>query len=107
MHSWVDSGSASIMVQSSRLHLDPTCGAKLDTLKALDCSTGEDTSLSTTHDESSPTAHVSPVAISSSVVQAGEIGGITVGVVVIILLILIIMLLILMKFKPRKRYNIH
>ena len=37
LQSWVGSGRASIMVQSSRLQLDPTCDAYLDTLQAPDC----------------------------------------------------------------------
>ena len=34
---WVQDGSASIKVGSSRFHLDPTCDATLDNINALDC----------------------------------------------------------------------
>ena len=105
MQSWVDSGRASIMVQSSRLHLDPTCDASLDTLKAPDCeSPGEESSTTT---ESSAEA----AAAKTSGASVGEIGGIAVGVLIAVLLIILIVLVVLvimwkMKSKLSIRYKI-
>ena len=52
---WVASGSASILVQSARLHLDPTCGTALDTFQSLDCPIVEGTfePILTTHEHDS------------------------------------------------------
>ena len=37
IRNWVEGGSASVMVGSLRLHLDPNCDATLDNIHALDC----------------------------------------------------------------------
>ena len=103
MQSWVGSGRASIMVQSSRLHLDPSCDAPLDTLKAPDCEIpGEESSTTT---ESSEAA-----AAKTSGASVGEIGGIAVGVLIAVLLIILIVLVVLvimwkMKSKLSVRYQ--
>ena len=88
MQSWVGSGRASIMVQSSRLHLDQTCDAYLDTLKAPDCEGREESSTT------NPIASVSPAAANSPGASAGQIGGIAIGVIIAVLLIIFIVLLI-------------
>ena len=100
MQSWVASNSASIVVQSSRLHLDPTCDTMLDTLKAADClvKPGGSASPQTTQ-SSSPS--VKPAAISGHV-NIVQISGITVGVVVIALLAILIVLLIVVVLKKTK-----
>ena len=96
MQSWVGSGMASIMVQSSRLHLDPTCDASLDTLKAPDCEGSRELSITTT--TTTTTEIIIPSVSSESVhnknVSLGEIGGITVGILIAALLVIIIALII-------------
>ena len=109
MQSWVGSGRASIMVQSSRLHLDSTCSASLDTLKAPDCQGGEEkptTSVPTTPSEpTKPT--VSPSAAAASGSSVGEIGGVAVGAVIIVLLaILIVLVVVVMMRKWRAKLSI-
>lgn len=99
MQSWVESDTGSVMIQSSRLHLDPTCYTKLDTLFANDCVTPV-TPVTTppyiTASVKPPTA--APV---NSSISAGEIGGIAVGVVIVLLLIILIVVIILKKWRPK------
>ena len=105
MQSWIAGGKASIMVQSSRMHLDPTCGTSLDTLKSPDCPvigetvspTGGSIRLSK---PTPPTAK--PVPVIGGAASAGEIGGITVGVVIIALLVVLIVILILVMMRKWK-----
>ena len=103
MQSWVGGGTASIMVQSSRFHLDPTCIAALDNLKAPDCPIGEDVSQTTVTSRRPPQPTVSlPSATISSGASVGEIGGVTVGIVIIVLLAILIVLLILVMTRKWK-----
>ena len=37
LQSWVQSGEASVLVSSSRFHVDKSCDAKLDNIRGLDC----------------------------------------------------------------------
>ena len=109
MQSWVGSGRASIMVQSSRLHLDPTCDAYLDTLKAPDCEGGGEPS--TTIESTEPVASASPAGANSPGASVGEIGGIAVGVLVAALLIILIVLVVVvimwkMKSQLSVRYTL-
>ena len=97
-------GRASIMVQSSRLHLDSTCRSNLDTLKAPDCyGRGELGPVSPTPREPSPTnPRVASQAASGA--SVGEIGGIAVGAVIIALLavlIVIVLIVVMMKWKSK------
>lgn len=91
MHSWVASDQASIMVRSSRLHLDPSCSTTLDTLYANDCSNG------VSPPTASPLGHI----------NGGEIGGIAVGAVIVLLLIVLIVVIMLKKWRPKiiRRYT--
>ena len=95
MQTWVASNRASIMVYSSRLHLDPSCSITLDTLYATDCSNSQ-------RPISPPTA--SPL----SHINGGEIGGIAVGVVIVLLLVVLIVVIILKKWRPKiiRRYTL-
>ena len=86
MQSWVGSGRASVMVQSTRLHIDPTCGTNLDSLYDVDCA------------NKPPTASPSTGGHGFNV---GEIGGIAVGAVIAILLIALIVVIILKKWRPK------
>ena len=96
VQSWVESDTGSVMIQSSRLHLDPTCYTKLDTLFANDCVTPVTTPPYITASVKPPTA--APV---KSSISAGEIGGIAVGVVIVLLLIILIVVIILKKWRPK------
>ena len=88
MQSWVGSGRASIMVQSSRLHLDPTCDIQLDSLYDTDC----------LHN---PTKPPTAAPVNSRGVSSGEIGGILVGLVIILLLLVLVVVIILKKWRPK------
>ena len=100
MQSWVGSSRASIMVQSSHLHLDPTCDTYLDTLQSPDCPPGEQIqSLST-----SPIASLEFTKMTQSVsgddsesaAGAGAIaGGISAVVVVILAMLSVLLILVL------------
>ncbi len=103
MQSWVGSGRASIMVQSSRLHLDPTCGSSLDTLKSPDCEVVPRPPGRTNPTTASP--NLEPQAAQKSGgASVGEIGGIAVGAIVAILLVVLIVfiaVIVMMKMKSR------
>ena len=113
MQSWVESDIASVMVQSTRFHLDPTCYTKLDSLFAIDCIKDQvpvttlPPNTKPTTSESTPsvkpitsTPSVKPVPVNGSV-SAGEIGGIAVGVVIVLLLIILIVVIICKKWRPK------
>ena len=90
MQSWVGSGMAYIMFQSSRLHLDPTCNVKLDSLSdTADCIDSLDHT-TTSHYVTPTTVAQSVDVITIATVTGGvskrEIGGIAVGVAIIVLL---------------------
>ena len=107
MQSWVGSGRASIMVQSSRLHLDPTCGTSLDTLKAPDCEflpphlTTNPTNSPTNPTTGSPSIN-SLSGNSGGGVSVGEIGVLAVGGVIIILLAILIVLIAVVIMSRRR-----
>ena len=106
---WVQDGSASIKVGSSRVQLDPTCNATLDNINALDCDQIEKPpekvtetptkqvteeikgSESKDNSSSSQTAGILAVALITGVLQ----------LVVLIILLVIIVLWI----KKRKSYS--
>ena len=105
IQSWVGTGKASIMIQSSRLHLDPTCDAALDTLKSPDCPVVD------SPPSLKPTVHVrpQPSAVGEGI-SVGEIAGIIVGGVIIALLAILIVMVgvaIMRKWKSAnsKRYT--
>lgn len=122
MQSWVESGTASIVVgSSSRLHLDASCSTSLDTLRSADCpmisppvilTTDGKPDIPSTTKEEKPMATTSKQEdssgtkdrLNSSASRGGEIGGIIVGSLVVILLtVLIVMLAVFMwkKWGPR------
>ena len=107
MQSWVGSGMASIMVQSSRLHLDPTCDASLDTLKAPDCKVVffvEPT------DPTQKPSILSPVTgqSGSGGASVGTIGGIVVGGVTAVLLgiLIIVLIAVVTMWKAKSKLSI-
>ena len=114
IQSWVASGRASLMIQSSRLHLDPSCDAALDSLRSLDCpitsqpitTTGSKPVPKTTTQESKPETvskpDRQPIPGLSAAARSGEIGGIFVGSLIVILLIVLIVLLALVMLKKWK-----
>ena len=129
MESWVASGTASITVLSSRLHLDKDCSTPLDTLSDPDCpleveiptimpTTLPTTAvpMTTTLKEAKETStkpedkddklgpSVKPVVGEN--VRAGEIGGFLVGAIIAILLVVLIVVIIIIavrKFKYSKK----
>lgn len=102
MQFWISGGSASILVQSSRLQLDPSCDTLLDTLKAHDCPLGSSSPRPVVPTEAPP-SNKNPIVGGGS--NAGAIGGIIIGVVVAVLFAIFIILLVLVimnKWKPRR-----
>ena len=105
MQSWVGSGRASIMVQSSRLHLDSTCATSLDTLKSPDCEGGGDFTPKPPTDSSGKPI-TAPQSGSSGGASVGEIGGIAVGVLVAALLaILIVLIVVVIMWKMKSKVS--
>ena len=98
MQSWVGSGMASIMVQSSRLQLDPTCDTYLDTLQSPDCPLGEQ--LISTSQSLDLFTELSGHS-SESAEAAGAIAGSISAVVIFVALAVISALLILVFTKVR------
>ena len=121
METWVASGTASITVLSSRLHLDKDCSTSLDTLNDPDCplevettttivTTMETTTVpmtttlkevketTTTEDKQGP--NVKPVVGRN--IRAGEIGGFLVGAVIAILLAVLIVVIIVIVIRKSK-----
>ena len=86
------------MVQSSRLHLDPTCDTSLDTLKDPDCSAN---AAGSPKPNQSTNPSVTPAAATGGV-SGVEIIGIIVGIVIIALLAIMIVLLIVVILKKYK-----
>ena len=115
MQSWVGSGRASVMVQSSRLHLDPTCTTLLDSLKSPDCEGEGNPTPKPQSTDSSAASKPKPDSnpqIGSSGASLGEIGGIAVGGVIIALLAILIVLIVVvvmwkMKSKVSLRLNLY
>ena len=115
MQSWVDTGSASIAIQSSsRLHLDASCPTSLDTLRSPDCPFVSPPTIPTTMgrpepkttqkkpEETNKPASEDRTGLSASPTD-GEIGGMFIGVLVVLLLTVVIMLLavvLMRKWKP-------
>ena len=107
MQSWVGGGRASIMVQSSRLHLDPTCGTSLDTLKAPDCEITVSPPLTDSTKPTKPPPKNEPFQSGSSGASVGEIGGIAVGgVIVVLLAILIVLIAVVIMAKMKSKLSI-
>ena len=111
LQSWVASGTASVMVNSVRYHIDPTCSTALDSLSAPDCTTTTEappTTLPPGTTPSSPlltTRTTSPavsVAFSQSAISTGEIAGLIIGVIIAVLLILFIALIALLIYRTTR-----
>ena len=90
MQSWVGGGRASVMVQSSRLQLDPTCDASLDTLQSPDCPVGEWSMLT------SPPSLERFTEPSGSASEAGVIAGSISAVIIVILAVLSALLILVL-----------
>ena len=114
IQSWVASGRASLMIQSSRLHVDPTCLASLDSLRSSDCpitsqpiTTAGSAPVTKTTQEGKPETSTNkpdkqPIPGLSAAARGGEIGGIFVGSLIVILLTVLIVLLALVMLKKWK-----
>ena len=111
MQSWVSSNQASLMIDSFRMTIDPTCPTQINTLTAPDCPLGTQGTQHTFFTTTSPST-VSPSASSNKPqispatqqpqvgprsgigLRPGEVGGIIVGVVIIILLLLVLIVIV-------------
>ena len=112
IESWVASGTASITVLFSRLHLDKDCSTPLDTLDDPDCplemaTTAAVAPMTTTLKEAKTTTkpedkgpNVKPIV--AGTVRAGEIGGFLVGAVIVILLAVLILVIIIIAVRKSK-----
>jgi len=115
---WVESGSASVLVNSVRLDIEPLCNTILDRPEAPDCSFSRATTKI-----ASPTVSTEPVTtdtvsttiattvatiVEASVEQAvglrpGDIGGLIIGILIALLLLVFIALLLVLLFKKYYR----
>ena len=129
MESWVSTGTASITVLSSRLHLDEDCSTPLDTLNEPDCPLEEDitTTMATTMTTTMATTTVPKTTTPKEVkegttksddkqgpsvqpvvggsVSAGELGGFLIGAIIVVLLVVLILVIVIIairKFKSSK-----
>lgn len=109
LQSWAESGSASVVINSVRYHIDPTCSVSLDSLQATDCAVVVTTTTTTAPTTSMPikqstmqrTAASSSTTAAPSVNKLGsqrsisgaEIGGLIIGVIIALLLLLFVILL--------------
>ena len=109
MQSWVGSGRASVIVQSSHLHLDQTCDAYLDTLQSPDCPPGEQIqSLSTSPIITNLEFTEMTLSVSGDESGSASGGGVIAGsisAVVVVILAILCMLLILVPVLIMKTLN--
>jgi hypothetical protein len=102
IQSWVASGSASIIVFSSRLRLDQDCTAFLDSLNEPDCPFNVEPQQTATAPKPTESINVAPTASSHHQVRAAEIGGFVIGAIVIILLAVLILVIVIVAVKKYK-----
>ena len=120
IQSWVATGSASITVLSTRLHLDKSCNASLDTLAEPDCFEVVETVTTTT--KAIPTTSKATVTMKTTTpkteekgpsvkpvvaeqVRVGDIFGFLFGVIIIALLVVLIIVIIVIavkKLRPKR-----
>ena len=123
LQSWVESGSASITVESQRLNLDEECSTPLDSLSDLDCplvtkpppQTTTSTTVTTQTETTAPLKTTEKAKVVSDaavgIISAGQIGGIIV-VMVIIALIAVLLVAVTIAFmrwravKKSKAYDV-
>ena len=102
MQSWVESDTASVMVDSTRFHLDPTCYTVLDSPFGIDCIKDQaPVTKLPPHTTLTPSVKPPTSAPVSGSISAGEIGGIAVGVGIVLLLIILIVVIICKKWRPK------
>ena len=117
MQLWVSSNQASLMIDSFRMPIDPTCPTQINTLTAPDCplatqgtqhhifftttspstpsSSTPSSSASSNKPQISPATQQPQVGPGSGIgLRPGEVGGIIVGVVIIILLLLVLIVIV-------------
>ena len=116
IESWVASGTASITILSSRLHLDKDCSTPLDTLNDPDCPLEVEIATTTTAapmttalkmtttkpEDKDKGPSVKPAPIVAGSVRAGEIGGFLVGAIIVILLAVLILVIIVIAVRKSK-----
>ena len=80
LQDWISNGQASVNIGITRLDIDPSCPAFLESLSAPDC----------------PGSGTRPPSVAPQTgdrVSAGEVGGIIVGVVIAVMLLVLIVLI--------------
>ena len=125
MESWVSSGTASITILSSRLHLDEDCSTQLDTLNEPDCPLEEDvtTTMATTMAATTVPMTTTPKVVKEATtkpedvtdkqgpsvqpvvggsVSAGELGGFLIGAIIVVLLVVLILVIVIVAIKKSK-----
>ena len=109
IQSWVSSGYASIVVETSHLFLDKGCSTLLDTLRDPDCplmlpptTTSSVTPPKTT---APPSTTKEKPSVVSNAVRAGDIGGILVALIIAVLtaVLLIVLVVTIMKWRAFKK----
>lgn len=116
MQTWIASGKAYITIDSFRMQVDPGCPTQLDTINAPDCPLSDslppgimtppiDTTNPIKPTEPNPTGSSSSSDVGT---RAGEVGGITIGVLVMILLVALILLILgIFFYKGKFHTRIH
>ena len=103
MQTWIDSRRATMVINSFRMQVDPSCPARLDSINAEDCPLGDSLPpgviIPTTETTKpvNPLKATDPVVIiqnSDSKIRAGEIGGIAIGSLILILLTVLVLLIV-------------
>lgn len=102
LQSWVESGLASIVINSVRYRIDPSCSTSLDSPSAFDCvitsASSSTPSQNPTTSSSSPSASAQNLNLQGRI-SSGEIGGLVVGVFIAVLLLLFVVLLAILIYR--------
>lgn len=98
LQSWVESGSASIVINSVRYRIDPSCSTSLDSPSASDCVPSA-TTKSTPRQEPTTSSPSAQNLNLQGTFSGGEIGGLVIGVLIAALLLLFIVLLAILIYR--------
>lgn len=122
VQSWVASGSASLTLFSSRLHLDKFCNTTLDTFNEPDCPKQVETNTSlkvTTYTSVGPGLSTlitvkSEDKVPNNIdidnapqVRGGEIGGFVIGSIIAMLLLMLILIIVFLAVRKRFSRKFH
>ena len=113
IQSWVNTGYASIVVETSHLFMDTDCNTLLDTLRDPDCPlrvlppattssvTPPKITVPSTKTTGPNTATEKPSSAVGSPLRAGDIGGVLVAVIIAVLVVVLLMVLVITIMKWR------